>query len=286
MVATPIGNLADISLRAVHILNLVDAVACEDTRHTGALLGSLGMHKPLIALHEHNEREAAATVVERLRRGERIAYVSDAGTPGISDPGARLAASLQREGLRCMPIPGASSVTALLSASGLEENTSGSPGRFVFFGFLPAKGADRKKDLERVAGESRTCVLLEAPHRIETLARELAEHLVDRPVTIGRELTKQFEEIAQVQAQAMPAWLKENAQRTRGEFALVIHPLEEAPAGDGDKLDPKSLQALKSLLPHMPLKAAVKLCAELTGAPRNALYDAALAMRDADSDEA
>jgi len=178
-----------------------------------------------------------------------------------------------------MPVPGPSSVTTLRSASGLEEPGQASPGRFVFFGFMPAKGADRKRDLQKVAAETRTSVLLEAPHRIETLAKELAEALGDRPVTVGRELTKQFEEIAQVSAAQLPAWLKESAQRTRGEFALVIHPQGEAADAHEESISPKAMEALQSLLPHMPVKAAVKLCAELTGAPRNALYEAALALK-------
>ena len=179
--ATPIGNLADLSLRALHVLDLVDAIACEDTRHTAGLLQAFGLHKPLLALHQHNEREAAQQVIERLRRGERVAFVSDAGTPGVSDPGARLCAEVAAQGLRCMPLPGASAVTTLLSVAGLTEGE----GRFVFLGFLPAKGGERQRAVLALADQPLAAVLLEAPHRIAALARELAP-LGERRLTIGR----------------------------------------------------------------------------------------------------
>ncbi len=286
MVATPIGNMADISLRAVHVLHLVDAVACEDTRHTGALLQSLGLHKPLLALHEHNELEASAGVVARLQAGERIAYVSDAGTPGVSDPGARLVETAQAAGLRCIPVPGPSSVTALLSVAGLVSHDQRQPaGRFVFIGFLPAKGADRKRELQALEAESRTMVLLEAPHRMAALALELSQVLGDRTITVGRELTKQFEEVEQLQASALPDWVAANAQRTRGEFALVIHPATGEASIEGNNGDAISAGARKTLgllLSQLPLKSAVKLCAEITGESKNALYDTALALKQQD----
>jgi len=269
MVATPIGNTADISLRALQVLQLADTVACEDTRHTAGLLQGYGLHKPLLALHEHNEAEAAQTVVQRLREGQRVAYVSDAGTPGVSDPGARLCAAVVAAGLRAIPLPGASSLTALLSVAG----TGGHDGRFVFSGFLSPKAMERQREVQAIAADPRACLLLEAPHRIEALARELAT-LGERPVTVGRELTKQFEEVAQVPASDLPAWLQAGPHRTRGEFALLVHP---APAGTGgDALDAASLRTLDLLLAELPVKTAVKLCAEITGRPRNALYQAAL----------
>ena len=282
MVATPIGNLADLGLRALHVLDLVDGVACEDTRHTSALLQGYGLHKPLLALHQHNEAEAAQGVVQRLREGQRIAYVSDAGTPGVSDPGARLCAVVHDAGFRVMPIPGASSVTALLSAAG----TGGHDGRFVFCGFLSPKATERQREIQAIAGDARAQVLLEAPHRIEALARDLSV-LGERPVTVGRELTKQFEEIAQVPASSMMDWLKAGNHRMRGEFVLLVHPA--AHAADEDALDAKTLHTLNLLLAQLPVKSAVKLCADITGAPRNALYQAALERRqagdrDADSD--
>ena len=273
MVATPIGNLADIGLRALQVLSLVDTVACEDTRHTAALLQGYGLHKPLLALHEHNEAEAAQTVVQRLQEGQRIAYVSDAGTPGVSDPGARLVAAAAAAGLRCLPIPGASSITALLSVAG----HSGWDGRFVFAGFLSPKAAERQRDVQQIGADARACVLLEAPHRIEALARDLAS-LGARTLTVGRELTKQFEEIASMPAEAFPGWLQSGSHRTRGEFVLMVHPLA-ADAAESGAVDAAALRTLDLLLAELPLKTAVRLCAEITGQPRNALYDAALARR-------
>ncbi len=277
MVATPIGNLADITLRALHLLSLVDTVACEDTRHTAGLLQGYGLHKPLLALHEHNEAEAAHTVVQRLLEGQRVAYVSDAGTPGVSDPGARLCATVVAAGLRCVPLPGPSSITALMSVAG----TGGHDGRFVFSGFLSPKATERQRELQAIGADHRACVLLEAPHRIEALAKDLTS-LGQRPLTVGRELTKQFEEIAQMPAAAFPAWLQGGAHRTRGEFVLLVHPQALA---DSDAMDTATLRTLDRLLTELPVKTAVKLCADITGAPRNALYQAALARRSGASDE-
>jgi 16S rRNA (cytidine1402-2'-O)-methyltransferase len=285
MVATPIGNLADIGLRALQVLSLVDTVACEDTRHTATLLQGYGLHKPLLALHEHNEAEAAQTVVQRLQAGQRVAYVSDAGTPGVSDPGARLVAAVNAAGLRCVPIPGASSITALLSVSGTVAGMGGWDGRFVFAGFLASKAAERQREVQLIGADARGCVLLEAPHRIEALAKDLGL-LGERMLTVGRELTKQFEEVVHLKAQDFSAWLQANANRTRGEFVLLVHPQPAAVEAEGS-LDAAALRTLDVLLKELPLKTAVKLCAEITGQPRNALYDAALARRqgagDADS---
>ena len=282
VVATPIGNLADITLRALHVLERVDAIACEDTRHTQALLRAYGIDRKagaqLLALHQHNEAEAAQGVVERLARGERIAYVSDAGTPGVSDPGARLAAAVRAAGHRVLPLPGASSVTTLISAAGLAAAEGGAAaqqhGAFVFAGFLPSKAAERDNAIQQLAAEPRAVVLLEAPHRIEALAKALAV-LGRRSVSIGRELTKQFEEIDTVPAEGLAAWLAAKEQRTRGEFALVLHPAAQdaaGPAGEGERV-------LRLLLSELPVKSAVRLAAEITGAPRNALYDQALQLR-------
>lgn len=273
MVATPIGNLADLSLRALHLLSLVDTVACEDTRRTATLLKGYGLHKPLLALHEHNEAEAAQTVRDRLRAGERVAYVSDAGTPGISDPGARLCAAMADAGLRVIPLPGASSVTALMSVAG----TGGHDGRFVFTGFLSPKATERQREIQAIGTDPRACLLLEAPHRIEALANDLSA-LGNRPLTVGRELTKQFEEVARMPATDFPAWLQAGSHRMRGEFALLIHPA--AVSNQDDNIPgPQALRTLDLLLAELPVKTAVKLCAEITGAPRNALYAAALERR-------
>lgn len=279
VVATPIGNLADISLRALHVLGLADAIACEDTRHTQSLLRAYGINKTsaqLIAVHQHNEAQAAQIVIDHLRQGQRVAYVSDAGTPGISDPGARLVAAVHQQNLRAIPLPGPSSVTTLLSVAGLVEDQ---PTGFVFAGFLPSKAGERERVVLTLATELRAVVLLEAPHRIEALAAALAT-LGNRRVTIGRELTKQFEEVATVSAHDLPSWLAADANRLRGEFALVLHPQPATSATTQDT------RILKMLMDHLPLKTAVKLAADITGEPRNALYQSALVLKsDADGQE-
>jgi 16S rRNA (cytidine1402-2'-O)-methyltransferase len=270
VVATPIGNLADISLRALHVLARVDVVACEDTRHTQQLLRAYGLDRPgsqLLAVHQHNEAEAAHNVLERLGQGQRVAYVSDAGTPAISDPGARLVAAVRQAGFRVMPLPGASSVTTALSASGMTGDSG-----FVFAGFLSSKATERQLAVQKLAHESRAVVLLEAPHRIEALAQALAL-LGQRRITLGRELTKQFEQIETLPAQDLSAWLAEKPERLRGEFVLVLHdsPVEDA-TGEG-------LRVLQLLLPELPLKTAVKLAAEISGESKNTLYELALALK-------
>ncbi len=276
VVATPIGNLADISLRALHVLGLADTVACEDTRHTQQMLRAYGIDKTsgqLLAVHQHNEAEAAITVIDRLRQGQRVAYVSDAGTPGVSDPGARLVAAVQGQGLRTLPLPGASSITALLSVAGCAMDTGGGTG-FVFAGFLPTKAIERAHAVVELQAQQRAVVLLEAPHRIEATAAALTP-LGARRVTVGRELTKQFEEIATLPASDLAVWFAQDANRLRGEFALVLHPAPAAAEAGQDT------RVLALLLAELPLKTAVKLAAEITGAPRNALYELALELKKA-----
>ena len=274
VVATPIGNLADISLRALHVLSLADAIACEDTRHTQALLRAYGIDKApaqLLAVHQHNEAQASNTVIDRLRLGQRVAYVSDAGTPAISDPGARLVAAVRAQALPVVPLPGASSITTALSVAGITGDTE-AVGSFVFVGFLPSKAGERTQAVQALAAEARSVVLLEAPHRIEALAVALSV-LGERPVTVGRELTKQFEEIATLPAQDLPAWLDAQPNRLRGEFVLVLHPARVSGQPGSE------LRILALLLAELPLKTAVKLAADITGAPRNTLYEAALLLK-------
>lgn len=272
VVATPIGNLADITLRALHVLRLVDAVACEDTRHTAHLLHTYGVQASLVAVHEHNEARAAATIVERLRAGQRIAYVSDAGTPGVSDPGARLCAAVWAAGLRCIPVPGASSVTALLSVAGIVGAET------TIVGFLPPKGRARQQAWQRCAALPTALVLLEAPHRIDALAAELAAW-GSRPVTVGRELTKRFEDIVTLPCAQLAAWLDADAHRRRGEFTLVVHPPAADAAGESDALPAEAQRVLDLLLQELPVKTAARLASAITGAPKGALYQAALARR-------
>ena len=275
MVATPIGNLADVTLRAVHVLGRVDAVACEDTRVGAQLLRHLGLHKPLLALHAHNEHEAASAVLNRLAAGESVACISDAGTPAISDPGAVLVALVAQAGYRVVPLPGPSSALAAVSAAG---DTAGRG--FTFVGFLPAKGGDRHSALAAVLAHTGTQVLFEAPHRITTLLAELAAAAPQRPVTLCRELTKQFETIVTLPAVALQQWQTADANRERGEFVLVLHAQPAAPATE-DAVAPEALRTLRVLLRDLPLKQAVALAAELTSTPRNVLYVQALAERKA-----
>jgi 16S rRNA (cytidine1402-2'-O)-methyltransferase len=268
VLATPIGNLADIGLRALHVLTLADALACEDTRHSQALLRSYGVAKPsgaFLALHQHNETGAAEDVIVRLQSGQRVAYLSDAGTPAISDPGAKLVALVQAAGFRVIPIPGASSLTALLSVSGCQGD-----GSFVFLGFLPSKSTERQTAIQAMAQEARTQVFLEAPHRIEAVAKDLAV-LGERMLSVGRELTKQFEEVALMSADKLSTWLASSTQRSKGEFALVLHPLTVAAPGLAE-----AERILDLLLAELPTKSAVRLAAQISGAPRNALYALAL----------
>ena len=274
VVATPIGNLADISLRALYVLQMVDCIACEDTRHTQGMLRTYGLERPvsqLLAVHQHNEAEAAQQVIERLQQGQRVAYVSDAGTPGVSDPGARLCAALQAAGFRSIPLPGASSVTAAISVAGAVAPAQG-PNGFVFAGFLPTKSGERLAAIQQLAREPRCTVLLEAPHRILDLAADLAI-LDNRQITMAREITKQFEDIHTLPAHAMLQWLKDMPQRTKGEFALVLHPASVAPEDDDAE------RVLRLLLAELPTKTAVKLAVEITGASRNTLYERALELK-------
>jgi 16S rRNA (cytidine1402-2'-O)-methyltransferase len=278
LVPTPIGNLADFSLRGLYLLALVDAVACEDTRHTQQLWRALGADTNRVrwlALHQHNENQASAQVLEMLGQGLRVAYMSDAGTPGISDPGSRLVAAVHRAGRRVVPLPGPSSVTTLLSASGAWA-TDGT--EFVFIGFLPAKGAKRAQRLGQMLADPRPQCVLEAPHRITALAQDLQAG-GERGLTVGRELSKQFEEIASMRCDQLSAWLEASATRGKGEFALVLHESlasSESPNAAGER-------ELRLLLPHLPLRTAVQLAAEISGCSRNALYAQALSWQK-DSD--
>jgi 16S rRNA (cytidine1402-2'-O)-methyltransferase len=286
VVATPIGNRADVSLRALHVLAIADALACEDTRHSAALLAGWGLQgKTLLALHEHNEAQAAQGVLARLARGERVACLSDAGTPAISDPGARLVAAAAQAGHRVIPLPGPSSASAAFSVAGDVQALS-----HHFRGFLPAKGRARDEALRHWLAAEGAQLLFEAPHRIAELLQSLAELAPQRRVTLCRELSKQFEEVHTAQAASLPAWLAADAHRTRGEFVLVLHAPaasasgDKAEAGDDAALPPDARRTLALLLAELPLKQAVGLAAQISGAPRNALYAHALAARAAPQD--
>lgn len=272
LVPTPIGNLADITLRSLHVLALADAVACEDTRTSGALLRQYGISPPaMFALHQHNEQAASEKLVERLLQGERVALVSDAGSPAISDPGARAVIAARKAGCRVIPLPGASSVITAIEASGLAE------GGFHFYGFLSTKAAERRETLRQLVDAGEAFVLLEAPHRIEALATELGAIAPQRDLTLGRELTKQFEQIVTLAAQELSAWLASDPSHRKGEFVCVVHGI---PNGATEDTSGSHDDALRLALAELPTKTAVQLVATITGAPRNALYKRALELKN------
>lgn len=272
VLATPIGNVCDVTLRALHVLTIADAVACEDTRNTSHLLTRYGISQTLIAAHEHNEREAADKIIARLQQGQRIALVSDAGTPAVSDPGARIVEAVRAAGLRVVPLPGPSAAVTALSASGLVNEA------FRFIGFLPNKSKQREHALQKLAGDTATLVFYEAPHRIvETIDALLLAFGPERHVVIGRELTKLFETVHRCPLAEAPAWLAEDANRQRGEFVVLV---EGAPAA-GDDNDAEAERVLRILLEELPLKQAAGLAAQITGQKKNALYERALQIKDA-----
>lgn len=271
VVATPIGNIADISLRALNVLALADAIACEDTRNTAQLLARYGISRPLLAAHEHNEREVADKIIARLREGQRIALVSDAGTPAVSDPGARIVDAVRAAGLRVVPLPGSCAALAALAAGGLVND------RFHFIGFLPARAGQRDAMLASLRAESATLVLYEAPHRIaDTVAALATAFGPQRQVVLARELTKLFEEIHRCPLGEALDWLHADAHRQKGEFVVLV---EGAPATTDDGAR-EAERILKILLAECPLKQAAALAAQITGQKKNALYQLALQLRE------
>ncbi len=264
------GNLQDITLRALAVLKAVDVVAAEDTRHTQQLLSAHGISAKLMAAHEHNEHKAATQIIERLQGGEQVAFVSDAGTPGVSDPGARLVARVREAGLPVVPVPGPSAVAAAVSVAGLEA------GGFHFVGFLPPKSGARKARLQALSAQTDALVFYEAPHRVtDTVADMLAVFGAARELVIARELTKRFEQIVRLPLGEAAAWFAEDSNRLRGEFVLIV---TGAPPETGLSADAERTLAL--LLEAMPLKTAAKLAAEVTGASKNALYQRALELKE------
>lgn len=269
VVATPIGNLADITLRALEVLRGVDLVACEDTRHVRRLLDHHGIAGRTLALHTHNESETAQRLVAELAAGRAVALVSDAGTPAVSDPGARAVAAVREAGFRVVPIPGANAAIAALSAAGLADP------RFLFVGFLPPKVGARRTAIAALAGVEATLVFHEAPHRVREAVADLAELLPGpRTLVVARELTKLFEQVAAMPLAEAPAWFAADANRERGEFVLLV---SAAPPREG--LDGEAERVLGLLLGELPLKQAAKLAAQITGQPKNLLYDRALALK-------
>ena len=270
VVATPIGNLGDITLRALDTLRAVDRVAAEDTRVSGQLLAHFDIKKPLVSIHEHNELAAAQKVIEQIGAGEAVAYVSDAGTPAISDPGARLVAAVRAAGLLVVPIPGASAVVTALSAAGLAQ------GAWLFHGFLPPKSGARKQVLQNLSGLDAALVFYEAPHRVvETIADMAAVLGPARMLTITRELTKRFETIIALTLGNAPEWLASDPNNLRGEFVLIVDPPPAAIAAD----DTEAQRTLAVLLGELPASVASKLTAQLTGRKKAELYKMALALK-------
>jgi 16S rRNA (cytidine1402-2'-O)-methyltransferase len=265
VVATPIGNLADASPRSIEVLRGADLVACEDTRTTRTLLGHYGITTRTVAVHDHNERTAGAGLIAALRAGKTVALVSDAGTPGIADPGARVVAEAHRAGIPVRPIPGPSAAAAAFSAAGFP-----SPG-YRFAGFLPASGSARRKAIEALDGPL-PVVLYEAPHRVARTLAELAERLgPEREVVLARELSKKFEEVARLTLGETGEWLAA-PHRQQGEFVIVLAAGEAKSAPDGERV-------LEILLESLAPSEAAKLAARITGVAKGELYRKALARR-------
>lgn len=263
VVATPIGNLGDLSPRALEVLRAVAAVCAEDTRHTRRLLAHFGIERPLLAVHEHNEVDIAAKLVERLLAGESLALVSDAGTPLVSDPGFRLVRAARDAGIQVSPVPGACAFVAALSVAGMPSD------RFVFEGFLPAKAAARRERLAALAGETRTLVFYEASHRIgDTLSDAVTAFGRERPAAIARELTKLFETVLDGTLGELQSAIEADENQRKGEFVLLVQ-------GAGEDADAKVAEGRRlyaKLCEHLKPSQAAKLAADLSGAPRKALY--------------
>lgn len=271
VVATPIGNLRDITLRALDVLAGADVVAAEDTRNTAHLLTHHGIGaNRLIAVHQHNERGAAEKIIALLQAGQSVAFVSDAGTPAVSDPGALLVQAVRMAGLRVIPIPGASAVMSALSAAGLNEP------HFLFYGFLPNKSAARRTALQSLISHPFTLVFYEAPHRIVECVADLCAVLGgERQIVLAREVTKLFETIHACALRDAGAWLQSDSNQQRGEFVVLVSGAVPQPG-----LTVETLNTLSLLLEELPLKQAVQLSAKITGANRNELYQRALQIKN------
>ncbi|TVQ69322.1 MAG: 16S rRNA (cytidine(1402)-2'-O)-methyltransferase [Chromatiaceae bacterium] len=271
VVATPIGNLGDLSPRAVQVLAGVDLIAAEDTRHTAGLLTHYGVQTPRVSLHEHNEDRQVPALIQRLRQGESLALVSDAGTPLISDPGFRLVAAARAAGIRVVPIPGPAALIAALSVSGLPSD------RFWFEGFLPARAQARRHRLEALVAVSGTLIFYESSHRIQASLEDMAHTLGgERQAVVARELTKTFEQIQGGSLEDLCAWVSSDPNHARGEFVVLVSGAPDAPR---DALAAESIRVLELCLAQMPVKQAAKLASQITGAPKNDLYQQALALK-------
>ena len=272
VVATPIGNLADISERALKVLRSVDLVAAEDTRHTKQLLMHFVINKPLFSVHDHNEHQRVEKVLAELSAGKSIALVSDAGTPLISDPGFVVVQAVRKAGFPVVPVPGACAMVAALSAAGLPTD------RFCFEGFLPAKSSGRKKQLKALEQESRTLVFYESPHRVLDSLKDMAEVLGGaREITLARELTKTFETFLSGSLEEVIAMVEQDANQRKGEFVLVLAGAKVE--SDDEEQAIAAEHVLSVLLEELPVKQAAALTAKITGLKKNALYQQALALQ-------
>lgn len=273
VVATPIGNLGDITFRALHVLSLVDGIACEDKRHSLLLLKHYGITKPMVAIHEHNELEAAKKLMVRLEAGERWAYLSDAGTPGVSDPGARLVTEIQMNGYRTIPIPGASAVTAMLSVTGGALLTG--RGQFQFLGFLPTPKNELEEVLRFMIESPIPTLFYESPHRLTKTLIRLSELLdSDRRIIIGRELTKKFEGLFSLRPNEIPAWL-ENPNHLKGEFVFVLEGRDRKIVTESDE----SLRLAQLLSEQLSSKDLCAVLQSMYGLQKNEAYEVALKVK-------
>ena len=268
VVATPIGNLQDMSPRALQVLKDVRLIAAEDTRHSARLMQHFGIDTPMTACHDHNERDKGERLVERLLAGDDVALISDAGTPLISDPGYHLVRQAREAGVRVSPVPGACALIAALSAAGMPSD------RFAFEGFLPAKAHGRRQRLQVLAAEDRTWMVYEAPHRLLECLQDMQQVLGDeRRVLLARELTKTFETLRAAPLSELVKWVAGDSDQQRGECVLVV---DGAPAPQADEVGDEALRVLDLLLAELPLKRAAKLASEITGVRKNLLYQIAL----------
>ncbi len=271
VVATPIGNLEDMTPRAIRILSEVDLIAAEDTRHSGKLLKHFGIEAKTEALHEHNERSQVPRLIEILQAGKSIAFITDAGTPLVSDPGFHLVRSARQAGLSVIPVPGACAAIAALSAAGLPSD------RFVFEGFPPAKSAARRAVFEKLHEEARTLIFYESPHRILESLQEMTEIFgPGREAVLARELTKQFETVRSGTLAELSEWVSRDPHQQLGEFVILIHGV---PRAEREAVDEEAERVLRILLEELPVSQAAALAAKITGLKKNRLYEYALSLK-------
>lgn len=271
VVATPIGNLEDMTPRARRTLSEADLIAAEDTRHSGRLLRHFGIGTKTEAIHEHNERSQVPRLVEILKGGKSIAFITDAGTPLVSDPGFHLVRAARQAGIRVVPVPGACAAIAALSAAGLPSD------RFVFEGFPPAKSAARRAVFEKLREESRTLIFYESPHRILESLKDMSEVFgPGREAVLARELTKQFETLRAGGLEELREWVGRDTDQQLGEFVILIHGV---PRAEREAVDEAAGRVLKILLDELPVSQAAALAARITGLKKNKLYEYALALK-------